>query len=225
MLRDDLRRGPVPLLVAVALGVLLGLAARAGDHAPVGTVGAATALGGPWLVVAFAAGAVGARVGAGGRVARRREARAGAVRGAVCVIAGVVVYYAMMWLVERRTGPGYAVPVATAWSLGGVVVGGSFGALGAAWRTGGPWASRWAAVLGGALLGEAVVLRALWERPDLERVAALQALAALVLVAALAPRPRAWPAALPVLASTAGAFALAALVLREGARAAGWAGA
>lgn len=205
----------VPLLAATVLGVLLGLVARGGDRAALQTVHYLTALGGPWLVVAFAAGALS---GAGSR-------RAGALRGAACVITGVVTYYLVMWRVEHLTGPQYAVPVAVAWSAGGAVVGACFGWLGAAWRADGSGRARWAAVLCGGLLGEALLLHELWVRPAAQYAVTAQAVGAVVLLAVLAPRPRTWPAVVPVLAVTATGFAVAAYILREGARVVGWAGA
>jgi len=205
-----------PFLAAVTGGVALGLAARAGDRVPLGTVHLLTALGGPWLVVAFAAGALGPP--------DRRVAAA--VRGATAIVAGVLTYYVSMWRIERLTGPGYAVPVAVAWSLGGAVVGACLGWLGARWRGSevGVRAS-WAALLCGALLGEAVLLHELWSGRSADRAVGAQVLGAAMLLGLLAPRPRTWPAALPVLAASTATCAVAALLLRESARAAGWAGA
>lgn len=200
--------------IAVVTGVGLGLAARAGDRAP-GLAHDLTALGGPWLAVAFAVGVAPARL------------RVGAATGATCLVTGVLTYYALMWQVEHLAGPQYAVPVALAWVAAAAALGAAFGALGAGWRAGRGDARsvRCAALLAGALLGEALLAHALWTRPAAEQAVALQALVAVALLVALVPRPRGVALALPLLVGATGTSAVLAHVVRETARTVGWAGA
>lgn len=169
-------------------------------------------LGGPWLLTAFL---VGAFVG---------ERRLGALAGGAALAIGTAVYYAVFHFVEHDIGLAYAVVVGTAWAAVGVLIGGAFGYAGAAWRARDRWARVVAmAALGGALIGEAVLLMTRWDDPTAHAI-----LLAELVVGALLPfaasRRRDWPAALALGAT----FAVSAVVLEAYARAAlravGWGG-
>jgi hypothetical protein len=168
------------VLVALAFGVCLAVSMRllknSGD-----VLHRLGSLGAPWLVCAFAVGAV---------VRGRRHA---ALAGSLALVAAVFTYYVLESLVERRTGLGYAVPIGFAWSLAAIVVGAAFGFLGGLWRDHRRGASLAAGVISGALVGEALLLLA-W-RSDAERpVLVSELIAGLVLPFVLARRRELVPA-------------------------------
>jgi hypothetical protein len=201
--------------VAVLSGVAIGVAGRASDHVSSSLLYWAGTLGGPWLVAAFTLGAF-----AGSR-------RRGATAGAVALAVGVITYYAVFRLVEERTSTVNAVVVGTAWTLGALPIGAAFGWAGGAWRrTRGP---RWAAVVAGALVGEALLLwlegrhgGGPWGRED--AVTALQT-QALIGVGAALVLARARLRALAWTGGVALVVVLAEAAVRETLRATGWAGA
>src|SRR4051794_29193159 len=126
MTRSALR----PALLALAAAVLLGLAGRVAIHAgsglPHGDALAAAgramvALGAPWLVVAWAVGAV----------CERRWI--GAAAGACALGAAVVAWYSLSVAAGGAASVYYAWPVAPAWAVVAAVAGGAFGLAGAAW--------------------------------------------------------------------------------------------
>jgi hypothetical protein len=201
-------------VAAVVGGVAIGLIGRASVQSTE-VVAWLSRLGAPWLFTAFVVGAwVGSR-------------RQGALAGGAALAIGTAVYYFVFHFVEHRIGLGYAVVVGTAWAAVGVGIGAVFGYAGAVWR--GQPGDRWArivatAALGGALIGEAVLLMTRWDDPTAHAI-----LVAELVVGALLPfvaaRRREWPAAL-ALGMT---FATVAIVLEAYARAAlravGWGGA
>ena len=209
------RRGSATraVLAAIAGGVAIGLIGRASVQTTE-VVAWTSRLGAPWLMTAFAVGAV---------VADRRR---GALAGGAALAIGTAVYYAVFHFVEQRIGLGYAVVVGGAWAAVGVGIGAVFGYAGAAWRAPG---ERWArviatAALGGALIGEAVLLMTRWDDPTAHAILTAE-LAIGALIPFVAARRRDWPAAL-ALGTT---FAVTAVVLEAYARAAlrvvGWGGA
>ena len=180
---DSSRDFPSPRTAAVAAvltGLVLGVSGRASDHL-VPAVEWAFNLGAPWLIAAFALGAL---------LAERRTAAAAA---AAALAIGVVTYYAIFTLVEGLP-PSYAIAVGTAWSLAGGLAGAAFGWAGAACR------SRLsvrrvvaAGLLSGALMGEAILFFSLWDSPLARYIllAELMAGALLPLVLARGARARA----------------------------------
>jgi hypothetical protein len=200
------------LLVGIGVGIVLGLAGRATDHVP-GLIHWAGALGGPWLLGAFAAGAL-----CGGR-------REGALAGAVAIVAGTAVYYAVFHWVEHATGLRYAAAAGVGWSIAGAVVGGLFGAAGALWREGGTARGVAAGVLAGGLVAESLLLWQVWDGETARSALTIQLGAAALLAVALTGRARLAPITLAVATVSAGALFAGELVVRELLRTSGWAGA
>ena len=199
------------LAAALAGGVLIGVIGRASVQTTE-VIAWTSRLGAPWLVTAFVVGAV---------VADRRHA---ALAGGATLAIGTAVYYAIFHFVEHDIGLGYAVVVGAAWATVGVGIGGVFGYAGAAWREHGGWSRVVAtAALGGALIGEAVLLMTRWDDPTAHAILTAELALGAVLPFAVA-RWRQWPAAL-ALATT---FAVGAIVLEAYTRAAlrvvGWGG-
>jgi len=140
-------------------GLLLGVATRLAHDLPpewqfIARVGV------PWLVVAFAVGAL-----AGGT-------RRGALDGAVALVVAILAYYALPHVLNR---PFYT-PLGLWWLFVAVPGGAIFGALGAVWR-GGRAVVPIAALLSGALVAEALIF-SLWRVNDPLAGPALIALAA-----------------------------------------------
>jgi hypothetical protein len=131
--------------LVVAVGCGLGAVGRLSDgwpHAP----RALFALGAPWIVAAAVVGVV--------TDGRRRAALA----GASALVISVAVYYAVMTLLERRVSAGYAIAMTVGCGSMAAVVGGVFGAAGACLGLDSARArSVAAALLGGALAGEALL--------------------------------------------------------------------
>ena len=162
---------------------------------------------GPWVAVAFAAGAV------------QHEPRRGAAGGAIALCAGVATYYVAATLTWGQGVPTFLPQIAAAWLVVAALSGGAMGAGGGAWsadryRLPGP------TLLAGALLAEAAyrfIEVEGWRGIDLARsgvqVALIDVLAAAFLPAILVERAR-WPAAdLGSLAS--GAVGLVLIVVVE----------
>jgi hypothetical protein len=200
------------LLAALAGGVAIGLVGRASVQTTE-VIAWTSRLGAPWLMTAFVVGAV---VG---------DRRRGALAGGASLAIGTAVYYAVFHFVEHRIGIGYAIVVGTAWAAVGIGIGGVFGYAGAAWRARDRWARVVAAAaLGGALIGEALLLMTRWDDPTAQAILTAELVLG-ALIPFVASRRREWPAAL-ALGMT---FAVTAVVLEAYARAAlrvvGWGGA
>ena len=164
------------MAITLVLGVALGLFSLIGDGLPVDRltvilVALANAAG-PWLVTAFAAGAL------------QRHPRRGAIAGGAAMAAAVTVYYA--GLIIRDVAPTDVGLVTIAWLVAGAVAGPLFGAAGGAWgEPGGRQRVVAAAVLAGGLMAEAayrfIQLEA-WDGIDVARtsmqVALVDAIAA-----------------------------------------------
>jgi hypothetical protein len=179
--------------VAVLLGAAVGLFSSRADMLPIDTplivlvaLGNAT---GPWVAVAFAAGAF-----AGGP-------RAGAVGGAVALGIGVGTYYfaaLLTWPGGTPSSLGLLVPV---WLAVAVATGSLVGATGGLWASGGRYRMVGPMILGGALLAEATyrfILVEGWTGIDLSRTAlqvALVDLVAAVLVPVILLERSRWPVA------------------------------
>jgi len=177
------------LAIAVALGFALGLFSLLGDGLPIDAptivlVALANAAG-PWLVTAFAAGAM------------APDRSLGAISGALALSVAVATYY--IGLAIRGVAPADLGVVSIAWIGVALVAGPVFGAAGGTWRSSrSPVA---VAILTGALLAEAayrfIELEA-WDGIDVTRtsmqVAIVNLVAAIVLPVLLLPRDR-WPIA------------------------------
>ena len=195
-------------LIAIVAGVALGAAMRGMRYAdaPVPRI---AALGVPWLAVAFAVGAL------------EREKWLAMRTAAASLVLAVGVYYVLEAPVEGHTSLRYAAAMAVAWSLAAVVVGAVFGRLGAAWRQ---WRSTFAsAALGGAFVGEAMLLLVVWRTDAAYTVLMCELLVGIALPIALARR-RALAHALPLTVAVALAFAAAEATIRVVMHSAGWAG-
>jgi hypothetical protein len=108
------RRGA---LVALAAGVALGTLTRLVYELPDEWWWLAK-IGGPWLLVAFVLGCT------------AHNAGEGAPRGAVALVAAVLVYYTILGIVQHSYDSS---PLGLAWLLVAVPAGATFGAL-ATWR-------------------------------------------------------------------------------------------
>jgi hypothetical protein len=201
----------LPLVAALlAATVLVGVAGQLADVAP-GVPARATALGAPWLVAAFAAGAL------------LRGPAAGALGGAVLLAGGTLAYYLVRF---RQTGelrvPSHtAIPLA--WAVAALAAGAVMGALGAAWRRRSLGVLA-AAVPAAALAGEAILLAGEWRG----RMAAATLTAELALAAVLLPACAWRRAPLPAVALAAAllalVFAAGEAELRGAMRSVGWRG-
>jgi hypothetical protein len=154
-LRGDVRSASVawmsrPLGSAILLGIALGAFSLVGDLLPADTplvvlVAMANAIG-PWLAVAFVAGAIGGSPRGG---AIGGSPRGGAIAGSLALVAGVLTYYAGVQVVwgAALAEPGRAT---VAWGAVALVTGATVGAAGGAWSDA---AHRWRSPAVGALVG------------------------------------------------------------------------
>ena len=191
--------------VTIAAAVALGLIGQVSDHhGPDAAL--LFALGGPWVVTAFAVGAL----------------TRSTVAGTLACALSVPVYYIVMLLVERRGHPGYAMSMIALWGGAAVACGALFGWLGAAARErSGRGRAAAVAVLGGTLAGEAALFLALHARAG-SPVLVAELAAGMALVGAAV-----WPArahALAVATVAAGTAAVADGALRLAMRTQGWGG-
>ncbi|UUY02423.1 DUF6518 family protein [Svornostia abyssi] len=203
----------VVLLAAAGLGVALGLGAQhVGDLRPgLGWVGA---LGAPWLVTAFVAGAL------------APQARVAAIAGATALAVGTAAYYLAMVGMAGPGALGYAVVVGASWGMVALGIGAAFGAAGCLWRRRDDITGAVAAALpAGALMGEAVLLATIWDtRPALLIVGA-QFGAGMTLPLLLVNRPALRVIAVGAAVAAALVFGTGEAVVRDTLRGVGWAGA
>jgi hypothetical protein len=144
--RGDVRSASVAWMsralgLALLLGIALGAFSLVGDLLPADTplvvlVAMANAIG-PWVAVAFVAGAIGG------------SPRGGAIAGSLALAAGVLTYYMGVLVVWGAVlaEPGRAT---VAWGAVAFVTGATVGAAGGAWSDAG---HRWRAPAVGALVG------------------------------------------------------------------------
>ena len=198
-------------LIVVSLSCALGLVARVSDHLSY-EPRLVFALGAPWLLLAFVSGLM------------WRRLPAGAAAGSLAVAISVGVYYLLMVFVEDRAGPHYGAAMVLVWGGLGVLVGAVFGAAGSAARSEGARRVAAAALLGGALLGEAAFFYLRGQPQDALDVLALEAAAGLAIPLLVG----AWRGRVATAVSLTTVLASAALVadaaLRIAARRYGWGG-
>jgi Family of unknown function (DUF6518) len=191
--------------VTLTAAVLLGLAGQLGGHHGPGVgVGVVFALGGPWILTAFAVGAT------------TRSWLAGSV---ACALS-VSVYYLAMVALRAGGAAEYALSMSVLWGVAAVGCGALFGWLGQRSRRSDGWRSATFALLGGTLAGEAMLFLAFGSgRADGVLAAELFTGVALALSTA---RPR--PVRVVALATAAaGVAAVADGALRIFMRSRGWA--
>jgi len=205
--------------VAVAVGVALGVAGQTASDLHPG-LRWVVALGVPWLVTAFLAGAI---VGDRWR---------GALAGALALVVGTFAYYALR-VTLGGGGPLAAggellrgAPVVIGWCVASLGGGAAFGLAGAEWRRGGALATvAGSALVSGALIGEALLLAGEWAGRGARVVLAAELIAGVALAFVLARR---WTLLVPALALTAFVAVGVAVTedgVRDALRAVGWNGA
>lgn len=147
---------PRDLGFAVAIGALWGVACWWGDGSSLTFVRGLANTAGPWLLIAFAAGA------------RSRAALPGAVLGALALLAAIGAYYLSLELLDAEGAANrLTLDAGSAWAVAALPVGAVFGLCGAAWRAG--FAMPLAVgLLGGALFGEGLALLSDDVRVDLD---------------------------------------------------------
>jgi hypothetical protein len=205
-MRRDLLRSALIVIVA---GVALGVAMRALRYADAPSLPKIAALGVPWITTAFVVGAL------------EREKWRAVCAAAAALVTAVVVYYVLEAPIEGHTSLRYAAAMTVAWSVAAVAVGAIFGRFGAAWRQ---WRSTFAsAALGGAFVGEAMLLLVVWRADAAYTVLACELAVGIALPLALA-RPRTRAVALPLTLAIGLALASAEAAIRVVMHSAGWAG-
>jgi hypothetical protein len=211
------RVAAVALVAALGLGLAGRVAVHAAERLPHGDGLAAVsrvavALGGPWLAVAWAIGAL----------AHNRSR--GALLGGAALAIGTAAWYLLTVYANGRAAVSYAVSVSAAWLPVAAAAGALFGFAGGGWSDGSP-RERAASIatLAGALAGEALLLAGQWHVRAAALVLSLELASALGLL--LVARGRA------PMAATLAIFVVAALVcagVEEGVRhvlgLAGWNG-
>lgn len=203
-------------MLAVAVGSVLGGAAQiASDVHP--ALRWAAALGVPWLVTAFFAGAL------------LGDRARGAFAGAAALVLGTLTYYVLRVALNGEVGLGIdypSVPIVVGWCAAAVCGGGVFGLAGAAWRRGGERAHVLAvAVVSGALVGEALLLRGEWSGRGARLVLGLELAAGALMPLALTRRRALVLPALALTAVLALCVGVAEDGVRDALRDAGWNGA
>ena len=200
-----MRRVALSALAAIPAGLALGVVTQGVDHidARLRWVGG---LGVPWLLLAFAIGAL----------ARARVA--GAVAGAVALVVATGAWYSLHVAVTMSLD---VVPVAVTWSAFALVSGAVFGFAGAHWRAG---HAAPVALMAGAFAGEALVLATEWPRYVAVTVLAAELAVAAVLPFLLTRPARAIPVVIALTAVATIVMGTAAEEVRAMARAAGWNG-
>ena len=113
---------------ALGIGALLGIAAWTADQLayPWSVLIPANAVG-AWVGIAFVAGALG------------RTFLAGAIRGLLALLVGIVSYEALTGTVGYGVSSGGAVHASLVWGAVAAVIGPVFGAAGATWRGSNGW--------------------------------------------------------------------------------------
>ena len=195
-------------LFVLSMAVALGVVGRASDHLSY-EPRLLFALGAPWLVLAFVSGFL------------WRRPLHGAIAGAGAVALSVAVYYLVMVAVEDRAGPHYGAAMIVLWGGLGVLVGAVFGAAGAA---GGRHRIFGAALLGGALLGEAAFFFLRGQPEDAVTLLMLEAAVGATIPVVIGIRTRRLADAMSLTAALALTAFVADAAFRVAARRYGWGG-
>jgi hypothetical protein len=199
------------LLLALPAGLALGVVGQAIDRVHDGLTWAG-ALGVPWLVVAFAAGAL------------ARDRAAAALAGAAALVIGTGTWYALHILVDHNLR--FNALVAIAWTPAAAISGAGFALAGAAWRRHrgeGLYAAAAAATLAGALIGEAVLLQREWAGRAAQLILVAELFVGLALPLLMVRRRVVLPAlALTLVAAVV--LGVAEAEIRDAMRGAGWRG-
>jgi hypothetical protein len=173
-----------------------------------------SALGAPWLVCAFAVGAL-----VRGRVAAT-------VSGAVLLGTGTALYYAAIVYAYGSSSLAYATVMSVAWGSLAAAAGGGMALAGALWRDAArPGAAHLAALPAAALIGEAALLSRSWSGDAGTIALSGEVFAAAALLLALCWRRVPLSHAALVTGVMAVAFAVTEAEVRGVMRAAGWHGA
>src|SRR3954447_16327779 len=107
------------IFLVVGCGVTIGLAGQAGDRVP-GFSMYVTALGAPWMLLAFALGAL------------ARKPLLGALAGGAALVIGTEAYY-LAQIVGPNSHPVYATAMGIGWGAASAVSGALAGAVGGWW--------------------------------------------------------------------------------------------
>jgi hypothetical protein len=173
-----------------------------------------TALGAPWLVSAFAAGAF----------IRRRVVAL--VAGALMLSTGTVLYYAAIVVAHGRSAGEYATVMTVTWGTLACAAGAAMAFAGAAWRgASGARGALLAALPAAALAGEAVLLSFSWSGALSGLALALELVGGIAVLLLLSWRRLPLGQALASAGGLAVAFAVVESEVRGLMRAAGWHGA
>ena len=173
-----------------------------------------TALGAPWLVSAFAAGAF---------IRRRGVAL---VAGALMLSTGTVLYYAAIVVAYGRSAEEYATVMTVTWGTLAGAAGAAMAFAGAAWRSAsGARGAILAGLPAAALAGEAVLLSFSWSGGRSGIALGLELLMGVAVLLLLSWRRLPLSQALASAVTLAVAFAIVESEVRGLMRAAGWQGA
>jgi uncharacterized protein DUF6518 len=206
-----MRRVPLVVVALLAAAVVVGVAAQVGAVVP-GVPKRATALGAPWLVAAFAVGAL------------LRRPVVAAAGGAVVLSVGTLTYYLVRVAMTGHARALTIAVIALGWAVAAAVAGGAMGALGAAWRKAARPPALAAAVPTAALTGEAILLAGEWRSRTSMGVLVVELALAAAILPVCARRRAPLPAAALAALVLAVAFAAGEAELRSAMRAVGWQG-
>jgi Family of unknown function (DUF6518) len=209
---DAVRVFGIGVAVLVA-GGLLGGGMQVAERV-FGLPNSVSALGAPWLVCAFAVGAL-----IRGRVAAT-------VAGASLLGIGTALYYAAIVYAYGSSSAGYAAAMTVAWGALAAAGGGGMALAGSLWRDATGWrAALLAAPPAAALIGEAALLSRSWEGDAGAMALSGEVLAAVALLLALTWGRVRLTHATVMTCVMAVAFAVVEAEVRGVMRAAGWHGA
>jgi hypothetical protein len=212
-----------PVLLALVAALGLGFAGRIAVHAGAGlphgqaiaAVGhTAVALGAPWLAVAWLVGAM----------AGSRPLGVAGGAGALALATGGWYLLTIVAAAGGWAATSYAVPMAAAWGTVALGAGAVFGFAGALWRDGDRIArSISAALLSGALAGEALLLMHEWAGRAAAYVLSAELSVGLAIVV-VSRRRAPLAVTLPLFVIATAAVIGSEGVVRDALRLAGWAG-
>jgi Family of unknown function (DUF6518) len=205
-------RGLTIAAVLIA-GALLGGGVQVAEGV-FGVPNAPTALGAPWLVAAFAVGAlIPGRITAG-------------LAGALLLGTGTGLYYAAIVVAYGRNRAEYATVMAALWGCAAGIAGAGMALIGCAWRSAsGVRAALLAAVPAAALAGEAALLWTTWNGAVAGATLAAELACGIAVLLLLSWRRAPLGQVLASAVALSFAFAVVEAEVRDFMRAAGWHGA